>query len=127
MATIITAQWDQSRLPYPTLFRGGVALAMTIDGERRVISIAGKHWRSVPRSVHTPAGALIERVAELGQRIAAVIDRVMTRCLERLSPAVSTLWLPNKRLKFLHAHCDLPHSRRAMTATIRTAVRVDSA
>ena len=108
MATRGTAQWDQSRLPYPTLFRGGVALATTIDGERHVISIAGKHWRSVPRSVDTPAGALIERVAQLGQRIPAVIDRVIeyhandterrqivtwpmeriddhvTRCLERL-------------------------------------------
>ena len=77
MATRGTAQWDQSRLPYPTLFRGGVALAVTIDGERHVISIAGKHWRSVPRSVDTPAGAPIERVAQLDQRIPAAIDRVI--------------------------------------------------
>lgn len=77
MATRGTAQWDQSRLPFPTLSRGGVAFAMTIDSERRVTSIAGKHWRSVATSVETSAGAVIERIRELGQRTAAAIDRVI--------------------------------------------------
>jgi serine/threonine-protein kinase HipA len=64
-------------LPYPQLAGGGVKLAMAVNGERAVDSITGDHWRAVARAVELPPNALIERIAELGERIPAAIDRVI--------------------------------------------------
>ncbi len=50
---------------------------VAVGGERAVESITGDHWRAVARAVDLPADALIDRIAELGQRIPAAIERVI--------------------------------------------------
>ena len=66
-------------LPYPSLSSGGATLAMAVDGERRVTALTGKHWRAVARAVELPPHALRDRIAELGQRMPAAIDRVIAQ------------------------------------------------
>lgn len=64
-------------LPYPRLTRGGVKLAMAVGGERTVDAITGDHWRAVARAAELSPNALIDRIAELGHRIPAAIERVV--------------------------------------------------
>ncbi len=64
-------------LPYPSMSVAGVTLAMAIDGERRVASVTGKHWRAVANAVELPPHALLDRIAELGESVPAAIDRVL--------------------------------------------------
>ena len=66
-----------SALPYPSLSPGGATLAMAVDGERRVSKITGKQWRAVAKAVELPPNALLDRIAELAERIPAAIDRVI--------------------------------------------------
>ncbi len=66
-----------SAVPYPQQWSNGVALAMAVGGERRVDAIAGSHWRAVARDVGLPPHALIDRIAELVERVPAAIDRVI--------------------------------------------------
>lgn len=64
-------------LPYPRLTKGGVKLAMAVDGERAVASITSRHWRAAARAVGLPAELAIDRIVELGERIPAAIERVI--------------------------------------------------
>jgi serine/threonine-protein kinase HipA len=64
-------------LPYPRLSRGGVKLAMGVHGERAVDLINGDHWRAVARAADLPPNSLIDRIAEIAERIPAAIDRVI--------------------------------------------------
>jgi serine/threonine-protein kinase HipA len=64
-------------LPYPRLVRGGVKLAMAVNGERAVDVITGDHWRAVARAVELPPKAVIDRIIEMGERIPAAIERVI--------------------------------------------------
>jgi serine/threonine-protein kinase HipA len=66
-----------SALPYPTLMPGGATLAMAVNGERRVSKLTAKHWRAVAKVVELPANALLDRIAELGERMPAAIERVV--------------------------------------------------
>ena len=66
-----------SALPYPRLARGGVKLAMSIDRTRAVDAITGDHWRGLARAVELSPQALIDRIAELGERMPAAIERVI--------------------------------------------------
>ncbi len=66
-------------LPYPSLSPGGATLAMAVDGERRVSKVTGKQWRAVARAVELPPSALLDRIAELGERTPAAIDRVIAQ------------------------------------------------
>lgn len=66
-----------SALPYPKQWTNGVSLAMKVGGERRVDAISGTHWRAVAREVGLPPQALVARIAELGERMPAAIDRVI--------------------------------------------------
>ena len=68
-----------SAAPYPRQWSNGVSLAMGIGGERRVDAIRGSHWRAVAREVGLPPQALVERIAELGERIPVAINRVIDR------------------------------------------------
>ena len=64
-------------LPYARLARGGVKLAMSVGGERAVSAITGDHWRAVARAVELPPDLLLDRIAELGERLPAAIARVI--------------------------------------------------
>ncbi len=65
-----------SAIPYPDQWANGISLAMAVGGERRVDSITGDHWRAVAREVGLPPHALVDRIAELGERMPAALDRV---------------------------------------------------
>lgn len=64
-------------LPYPHMTTRGVALAMSVNGERHVSNITAKHWRAVAKAVELPTNALLERIVELGAHLPAAIDRVI--------------------------------------------------
>ena len=66
-----------SALPYPQLAPGGVKLAMSIDRTRAVDDITVDHWRALARAVELSPHALIDRIAELGERMPAAIERVI--------------------------------------------------
>jgi hypothetical protein len=50
---------------------------MGVDGERAVESITVDHWRAAARAVGLRTDLVIDRIREIGQRIAAAIDRVI--------------------------------------------------
>lgn len=68
-----------SAVPYAKQWSNGVSLSMAISGERRVDAITGSHWRAVARDVGLAPRALVDRIAELGERAPAAIDRVIER------------------------------------------------
>lgn len=85
-----------SAAPYPHQWPNGVALAMAIGGERRVDAITGRHWRAVARQVGLPPQSLVDRIAELGERMPAAIDRVLKAHVSNAAARaiVSTLMEP---------------------------------
>jgi serine/threonine-protein kinase HipA len=64
-------------LPYARRAKSGVKLAMAIGGERAVGSINAAHWRAAARAADLPADLVVDRIAELGERMTAAIDRVI--------------------------------------------------
>ncbi len=64
-------------LPYRRLAKRGVKLAMAVGGERAVSAITANHWRATARAVELPADLVLDRIAELGERMPAAIERVI--------------------------------------------------
>jgi serine/threonine-protein kinase HipA len=70
-----------SILPYDSIDRMRVKLAMKLGGEPLLRNISARHWRKLAMSIRVPEDALLDRVKELTRLLPKKIEETQAECL----------------------------------------------